>query len=98
MPPFQHTALRPATPLVNPRPCRISRLPALILLTPSPSPPSIEASGASAMATIDEEMSQLEKDIRQLKIDYDQYFAGARNPPPTKTEWRIKFIMKRYAQ
>src|SRR6266849_88353 len=30
------------------------------------------------MATIDEEMSQLEKDIRQLKIEYDQFFGGGR--------------------
>ena len=30
------------------------------------------------MATFDEELSQLEKDIRQLKIEYDQYFGGGR--------------------
>jgi len=28
------------------------------------------------MATIDEELAQLERDIRQLKIEYDMYFGG----------------------
>jgi len=30
------------------------------------------------MATIDEDLSQLEKDVRQLKIEYEQYFGGGR--------------------
>jgi len=50
------------------------------------------------MATIDEEMAQLEKDIRQLKIEYDQYFGGGRKRPPTEIEWRIELIIKRYAE
>jgi len=50
------------------------------------------------MATIDEEMAQLEKDIRQLKIEYDQYFGGGRKRPPTEIEWRIEMIIKRYAE
>ena len=50
------------------------------------------------MATIDEEMSQLEKDIRQLKIEYDQYFGGGRKRPPTEIEWRIETIIKRYGE
>jgi hypothetical protein len=50
------------------------------------------------MATIDEEMSQLEKDIRQLKIEYDQYFGGGRKRPPTEIEWRIELLIKRYAE
>jgi hypothetical protein len=58
----------------------------------------MEAPGASAMATIDEEMSQLEKDIRQLKIEYDQYFGGGRKRPPTEIEWRIELIIKRYGE
>jgi hypothetical protein len=58
----------------------------------------MEAPGASSMATIDEEMSQLEKDIRQLKIEYDQYFGGGRKRPPTEIEWRIELIIKRYGE
>jgi hypothetical protein len=50
------------------------------------------------MATIDEELGQLEKDIRQLKIEYDQYFGGGRKRPPTEIEWRIDAIVKRYAE
>jgi hypothetical protein len=50
------------------------------------------------MATIDEELGQLERDIRQLKIEYDQYFGGGRKRPPTEIEWRIDNLMKRYAE
>jgi len=48
------------------------------------------------MATIDEDLNQIEKDIRQLKIEYDQYFGGGRKRPPTEIEWRIDLLIKRY--
>ncbi len=48
------------------------------------------------MATIGEDLAQLEKDIRQLKIEYEQYFGGGRTRPPTEIEWRIDQIIKRY--
>jgi hypothetical protein len=50
------------------------------------------------MATIDEELAALERDIRQLKIEYDQYFGGGRKRPPAEIEWRIDLIIKRYAE
>ena len=50
------------------------------------------------MATIDEELGQLERDIRQLKIEYDQYFGGGRKRPPTEIEWRIELLVKRYSE
>jgi len=50
------------------------------------------------MATIDEELAQLERDIRQLKIEYDQYFGGGRKRPPSEIEWRIELLIKRYAE
>ncbi len=50
------------------------------------------------MATIDEELGQLERDIRQLKVEYDQYFGGGRKRPPTEIEWRIDLMVKRYAE
>lgn len=50
----------------------------------------------AGMATIDEDLSQIEKDIRQLKIEYDQYFGGGRKRPPTEIEWRIDLLVKRY--
>src|SRR2546426_5423441 len=50
------------------------------------------------MATIDEELGTLEKDIRQLKVEYDQYFGGGRKRPPTEIEWRIDMMVKRYSE
>src|SRR5579864_1884132 len=50
------------------------------------------------MATIDEELAQLEKDIRQLKIEYDQFFGGGCKRPPTEIEWRIELLVKRYSE
>lgn len=46
--------------------------------------------------TTDQELSQLEKDIRQFKIEYEQYFGGGKSRPPADTEWRIDTMMKRY--
>jgi len=50
------------------------------------------------MATIDEDLAQLEKDIRQLKIEYDAFFGGGRKRPPTEIEWRCDLLVKRYAE
>jgi hypothetical protein len=50
------------------------------------------------MATIDEELAQMERDIRQLKIEYDMYFGGGRKRPPTEIEWRIDQIVRRYSE
>ena len=48
------------------------------------------------MATIDEELGQIEKDIRRLKIEYEQFFGGGRPRPPSDTQWRLETMMKRY--
>src|ERR1700730_17003221 len=59
----------------------------------------MEAEGlCPRMANIDEELGQLERDIRQLKIEYDQYFGGGRKRTPTEIEWRIEMIVKRYGE
>jgi hypothetical protein len=50
------------------------------------------------MATIDEELGALERDIRQLKIEYDQYFGGGRKRPPNEIEWRIDLIVRKYGE
>ena len=47
--------------------------------------------------TTEEDMNQLEKDIRQLKIEYEQYFGGGKKRPPADLEWRIEVTMKRYS-
>ena len=50
------------------------------------------------MATIDEDLVQFERDIRQLKIEYDAFFGGGRKRPPTEIEWRVELLAKRYAE
>ena len=50
------------------------------------------------MATIDDDLSQLEKDIRLLKIEYEQFFGGGRKRPPSDTQWRVELLIKRYAE
>ena len=50
------------------------------------------------MATVDEDLSQLEKEIRQLKIEYEQFFGGGRKRPPTEIEWRVDLLVKRYSE
>ncbi len=49
------------------------------------------------MSTTDEDLSQIERDIRALKIEYDQYFGGGRPRPPSDTQWRVDQMIKRYA-
>jgi hypothetical protein len=50
------------------------------------------------MASIDDELGQIERDIRQLKIEYEQYFGGGRARPPADTQWRCDNLIKRYAE
>jgi hypothetical protein len=47
--------------------------------------------------TVDEDLAQLDRDIRQLKIEYEQYFGGGKARPPSDIEWRIDTLMKRYS-
>jgi len=47
------------------------------------------------VASIEDELNQLEKDIRQLQIEYDTYFTGGRKRPPADTEWRVQTMIKR---
>jgi hypothetical protein len=50
------------------------------------------------MATIDEELGQIERDIRTLKIEYEQFFGGGRSRPPADTQWRVESLIRRYAE
>lgn len=50
------------------------------------------------MATIDEDLTQLEKELRQLQIEYETYFSGGRKRPPGETEWRVKNLIKRMSE
>jgi hypothetical protein len=46
---------------------------------------------------IDDHLNQFDRDIRQLKIEYERYFGGGRKRPPADIEWRIDLILKRYS-
>ncbi|HEY6904603.1 MAG TPA: MXAN_5187 C-terminal domain-containing protein [Candidatus Acidoferrales bacterium] len=48
------------------------------------------------MATIDEELGQIERDVRTLKIEYEQFFGGGRKRPPADTQWRVESLIRRY--
>ncbi len=50
------------------------------------------------MATIDEDLNQIERDVRTLKIEYEQFFGGGRSRPPTDTQWRVDTLVRRYAE
>jgi hypothetical protein len=56
------------------------------------------AVSTTTTTTIDDELNQFEKDIRQLKIEYEQFFGGGRKRPPTEIEWRLEMMAKRYAE
>lgn len=47
------------------------------------------------MASIDDELSQIERDIRTLKIEYEQFFGGGRKRPPSDTQWRVDSLIRR---
>ncbi|MCH7765276.1 MAG: hypothetical protein IH916_01810, partial [Acidobacteria bacterium] len=49
------------------------------------------------MRPVEEELTQLEKEIRRLKIEYDSYFAGGRPRAPSETEWRVQKGLKQFA-
>jgi hypothetical protein len=51
-----------------------------------------------AITEIDEDLNRLERDVRQLKIEYEQYFGGGKSRPPNDIEWRIDLILKRYGE
>ncbi|MGA8554537.1 MAG: MXAN_5187 C-terminal domain-containing protein [Candidatus Acidiferrales bacterium] len=48
-------------------------------------------------STVDDELGNIERDIRTLKIEFEQYFGGGRSRPPTDTQWRLETSLKRYA-
>lgn len=49
------------------------------------------------MATIDEDLAQLEKELRRLKIEYEVYFNGGTPRPPSDTQWRVEQLIKKHS-
>ena len=46
--------------------------------------------------TVDEELNQLEDNLRRLKIEYDVFFGGGSKRPPADLDWRVQSTFKRY--
>lgn len=45
--------------------------------------------------TLDEQLSDLEDEIRRLKIEFDVYFNGGSKKPPYDTKYRVEAMIKR---
>ena len=45
---------------------------------------------------IDDDLNQIERDVRMLKIEYEQFFGGGRSRPPTDTQWRVESLIRRW--
>lgn len=46
--------------------------------------------------TVDEELNQLDDNLRRLKIEYDIFFGGGSKRPPTDLDWRVQSAFKRH--
>jgi hypothetical protein len=47
--------------------------------------------------TVDEELKQLEDNIRKLKIEYEIFFGGGSKKPPTDLDWRVQAALKKHS-
>ncbi len=47
--------------------------------------------------TTEEDLNTLEKGIRELKIEFEQFFGGGRRRPPLETQWRVESLIKRHS-
>src|SRR5438874_2729751 len=47
--------------------------------------------------TIDEELTLLENGLRHLKIEYDIFFNGGSQRPPTDSHWRVESLVKKFS-
>ena len=45
---------------------------------------------------VDDDLNQIERDTRTLKIEFEQFFGGGRCRPPTDTQWRVESLLRRY--
>jgi hypothetical protein len=47
--------------------------------------------------TVDEELDQLDSNLRRLKIEYEVYFNGGSKRPPSDTEWRVLSLLRKFS-
>jgi hypothetical protein len=53
---------------------------------------------APKLSPVDEDLNHFDLDIRQFKIEYEQYFNGGKPRPPSDVEWRIEQLIKKYGE
>ncbi len=49
------------------------------------------------MTPITEDLDQIEKGVRQLKIEWDKFFGGVERKPPYELRSRVEGLIRRYA-
>jgi hypothetical protein len=59
--------------------------------------PCYLASYEAEPVTTDEELSQLEQQLRRLKIEYEMYFNNPAKRPPTDVEWKVLAILRKFS-
>ena len=47
--------------------------------------------------TVDEELNQLESNLRRLKIEYEVFFSNPRKRPPADLEWRLLAMLRKFS-
>jgi hypothetical protein len=46
---------------------------------------------------IDDDLTQLDDYVRRLKVEYDVYFGGGSKKPPADIEWKVRNLLRKYA-
>ncbi len=53
---------------------------------------------SETLSQIEEDIRRLEVGIRQLKVQYDMFFAGGLKRQPVELRWQLEKIIKRYSE
>jgi hypothetical protein len=47
--------------------------------------------------TLDEELTQLDSQLRRLKIEYEIFFSNPTKKPPTDVEWKVLSLLRKFS-
>ena len=47
--------------------------------------------------TVDEELNQLDSQLRRLKIEYEIFFSNPTKKPPTDIEWKVLALLRKFS-
>ncbi len=47
--------------------------------------------------TVDEELTQLESQLRRLKIEYEVFFSNPQKKPPSDLEWKVLALLRKFS-